>query len=90
MLLAQWALCYLTIGCSDIIVSWAAALPGPALLQAVAAKISAARALAQRLAEEKSAVAVATRASADGSLDEEELTQCDFEAVRSHDDLMQH
>ena len=39
-------------------------------------KISAARALAQRLAEEKSAAAVATRASADGSLDEDELIQC--------------
>ena len=42
----------------------------------MAAKISAARALAQRLAEEKAAVAVAARASADGSLDEEELVQC--------------
>ena len=45
--------------------------------QAVAAKISAARALAQRLSEEKAAVAVAARASADGSLDEDELVQCD-------------
>ncbi len=48
----------------------------PVLNQAVAAKISAARALAQRLAEEKSAATVATGASADSSLDEEELTQC--------------
>ncbi len=58
----------------------AAAQAKPNALQVVAAKIGASRALAQRLAEEKSAVGMATRASANGSLDEEELTQCDFEA----------
>ena len=48
--------------------------------QAVAAKISAARALAQRLAEENSAALAEARASADGSTlnpgEMQELSQC--------------
>lgn len=50
--------------------------PSYCLYQAVAAKISAARALAQRLAEENSAAVAEARATAEGSNDIEQLHQC--------------
>lgn len=43
---------------------------------AVAAKISAARALARKLCEEKEAAMAAARAAAEHSLDEEEIDRC--------------
>lgn len=43
---------------------------------AVAAKISAARALARKLSEEKQAAVAAARAAAEHSLDEEEIDRC--------------
>lgn len=43
---------------------------------AVAAKISAARALARKLCEEKEAAMAAARAAAEHSLDEEEIERC--------------
>lgn len=43
---------------------------------AVAAKISAARALARKLSEEKQAAVAAARAAAENSLDEDEIDRC--------------
>ena len=43
---------------------------------AVAAKISAARALARKLSKEKQATVAAARAAAENSLDEEEIDRC--------------